>query len=414
MSQKRNILNIFVIPLIIILGAAGAGFVLLKSRDKPSKSEETEKSVAVETIAVHRQTHTLDVAASGTVVPARQLDVYPQVSGRLTWLYQSLDPGTFIEEGQTLFRVDTEDYRRTIKELEAAVKQARAQLAVEQGRHEAAKEEWEHYKTNVEGSDGAPALAVREPQLASAKANLDAAQARLESAKTQLERTRFRAPFNAVIIDSMAEIGQLVGPQANIARLVGTDKFRVLVSLRTDQLRHIAVPGIDGKQGSKVTVRQHIGADEVVRTGRVLRLLSNLEPGSRMAQVLVEVDDPYGLEQADEDDERPYPLLLDAYVDVHIEGQNTAELVEVPRQAIREGDRAFVVDQEEGRLAIRDLTIQWRRPDTVLVSKGLKDGDRIVTSPLATPVDGMKLRDLGSAEPKPEAEPKANREIVDE
>lgn len=412
MSHTRNILNTFIIPLILLIGAAGAGFVLFKSRDKPSKSEQTEKAVAVETIEVHRTAHTLDVAASGTVVPARQLDVYPQASGRLTWLYESLDPGTFVEEGQTLFRIDAEDYQRTIRELEAAVKQARAQLAVEEGRHQAAVEEWEHYKDRVGGSDQAPSLAVREPQLASAKANLEAAEARLASAKTQLGRTRFRAPFNAVIIDSMAEIGQLVGPQVNIARLVGTDKFRVLVSVRTDQLRHIAVPGIDGKEGSEVTVRQHIGDGEVVRTGRVLRLLSDLEPGSRMARVLVEVDDPYGLANAGEEGERPYPLLLDAFVDVRIEGQNTAELIEVPRKAVREGDRAFVFDQTEGRLAIRDLSVKWRRPQTVLVSEGLEDGDRIITSPLATPVDGMKLRDLSSDQP--EAGPVADEEATDE
>lgn len=192
----------------------------------------------------------------------------------------------------------------------------------------------------------------------------------------------------------MAEIGQLVGPQVNIARLVGTDKFRVLTSVRADQLRHIALPGIDGGEGSQVTVRQHIGGDEVVRTGRVVRLLSDLEPGSRMARVLVEVDDPYGLEQAGDGGERPYPLLLDAFVDVHIDGRKTAELVELPRGALREGDRALVY--ADGELSVRELTIAWRRPDTVLVDEGLNHGDRIVTSPLATPVDGMKLRDLSS------------------
>ncbi len=409
MTQKRNILNTFIIPLVVLIGMGTAGFALFKARDKPSKSEQTEQAVAVETIEVHRKSHTLDVVASGTVIPARQLDVYPQVGGRLTWLYESLDPGTFVDEGQTLFRVDPEDYRSTIKELEAAVKQARAQLTVEEGRHQAATEEWEHYSTQVESSDKAPALAVREPQLASAEANLEAAEARLASAKTQLGRTRFQAPFNAVIVESMAEIGQLVGPQVRVARLVGTDKFRVLVSVRTDQLRHIAVPGIDGKEGSKVTVRQHIGDGVVARTGRVLRLLSDLEPGSRMARVLVEVDDPYGLAQGD-GGQRPYPLLLDAFVDVRIAGQNTADLIEVPRKAVREGERALVFDPTDGRLAIRELTIQWRRAETVLVAEGLEDGDRIITSPLATPVDGMKLRDLNGEQ----TEPKADEEVADE
>jgi multidrug efflux pump subunit AcrA (membrane-fusion protein) len=413
MSQKSKLLNILIFPVLILAGAGVAGFALFNARDEPSTADPKEKSVAVETLEVHADEHTLDVTAAGTVIPARRLDVVPQASGRLTWLYESLDPGTFVEEGQTLFRIDSQDYQRTIEELEAAVKQAQAQLDVERGQHEAAKEEWEHYssrRSSQESSQAgsaaakpqkeAPPLAVRGPQLAAAEANLQAAQARLATAKTQMSRTRFRAPFNAVIVDSSAEVSQLVGPSAPLVTLVGTDKFRVRVSLRTDRLNHIAIPGIkrtsgDGPDGSQVTVSQHIGDQDVVRTGRVLRLLSNLEPGSRMARLLVEVDDPYGLAEADDENARPYPMLLDAYVDVRIEGQNTVELIELPRKAVREGDRAFVVDQAEGRLAIRDLTIEWRRPDTVLVASGLEDGDRVITSPLATPVEGMKLKDLG-------------------
>jgi multidrug efflux pump subunit AcrA (membrane-fusion protein) len=421
MSQKPTILNALVIPVLVLAGAGVAGFALFSSRDEPSTAESTEKAVAVETLEVHLKDHTMDVSASGTVVPARQLEVFAQASGRLTWLYESLDPGTFVQEGQTLFRIDAQDYRRSIEELDAAVKQAEAQLELERGRHRAAKDEWQHYSSRLDETEGGeadqqpdrknsqpPALAVRAPQLAAAEANLEAAKARRATAKTQLSRTRFASPFNAVIVDSAAEIGQLVGPSARIATLVGTDKFRVRVSLRTDRLNHISIPGIKGARveetsgddarGSKVTVSQHIGDGEVVRAGRVLGLLSNLEPGSRMARVLVEVDDPYGLEQA-EDDARPYPMLLDAYVDVDIGGQNTAALIELPRKAVREGDRAFVVNQADERLAIQELTVQWGRPDTVLISKGLEDGDRVITSPLATPVEGMKLRDLGADKP---------------
>lgn len=414
MNPDSKIIKVLFIPLLILAGAAVAGFALFNARDKPSKATQEERAVAVETLEVERTEHTMDVEAAGTVIPARQLDVYPQASGRLTWLYESLDPGTFVDQGQALFRIDEQDYRRSIEELEAAVKQAQAQVDLERGHHEAAKEDWQHYNSRAGQSDGAqreaPALAVREPQLASAEANLEAARARLATAETQLGRTSFRAPFNAVIVDASAEIGQLVGSQAQIARLVGTDEFRVRVSVRADRLDHIALPGIEGAKGSAVTVRQHIGDREVVRKGRVLRLLSNLEPGSRMARVLVEVDDPYGLDQAEETDARPYPMLLDAYVDVRIEGRQTADLVEIPRKALQEGDRALVVDPDDGRLAIRDLKIEWRREDTVLVSEGLDDGDRVIVSPLATPVDGMKLRDLGEDEREEIAEEEATDE----
>ncbi|MFP4600721.1 MAG: hypothetical protein ACLFVJ_20875, partial [Persicimonas sp.] len=109
MNPDSKIIKVLFIPLLILAGAAVAGFALFNARDKPSKATQEERAVAVETLEVERTEHTMDVEAAGTVIPARQLDVYPQASGRLTWLYESLDPGTFVDQGQALFRIDEQD-----------------------------------------------------------------------------------------------------------------------------------------------------------------------------------------------------------------------------------------------------------------------------------------------------------------
>jgi RND family efflux transporter MFP subunit len=399
MSATRRRLPAILIPLVIVAAAAAAGYGLYVSREPPSKKARSEPGVAVETVTVERTSHTKDVTASGNVIPARDLDVRPQVSGRIEWLYQSLDPGTFVSEGQTLFRIEAADYRTQVRELEATVKQARAQLEIARTRHDAATEEWQRYGGDMAGAESEPSsLALRKPQLSEAKARLEGAKARLQRARRNLARTRFQAPFDGVLVSSNAEVGQLANAQTPLARLVGTEHFRVPVAVRTDELPHMAVPGIEGPEGSRATIRQNLGDRVVERSGRVLRLLSDRTQQSRMARVLVEIDDPYGLQQRPGPATAGYPILLGSYVEVVIEGRQTRSLVSLPRQALRRGDRAFVVSPDDSRLEVRALTIDWRLPERVLVSDGLSDGERVVISPLATPVDGMKLREVKGEE----------------
>ena len=56
----------------------------------------------------------------------------------------------------------------------------------------------------------------------------------------------------------------------------------------------------------------------------------------------------------------------------------------------------------DGKLAIRDVTVARRRDETVLVSEGLAPGEAIITSRVATPVEGMRIRVDGEG---PEGEP---------
>lgn len=393
------------LPVAILAGAGWIGWSLYAAGEGPDKSTEEELGVPVSTLTVREGSHALDVRASGTVVPARDAEVRAQVSGRLVELHESLDPGTFVAEGETLFRIEDADYRQRVAELRANVAQAEAALEQEKGRHEAAEAEWKRYEERLSGEGKSPGLALREPQLASARAELEAARARLARAEEELERTSFEAPFDAVIVESQAEIGELVNAQTRIARIVGTEAFRVRTAVPPDELPYVDRPGRSGSEGAAAVVRQHVGTGEVVREGRVIELLSDLEGTSRMARVVVEIDDPYGLDDAPEADGSGVPILLGAYVDVTIEGPRRDELVDLPRDALRGGDEAYVYEPDAQTLAVRELDVAWRKPSSVLVDDGLGDGDRVVVSPVSTPVEGMKLREVSNETQAPKPAP---------
>ncbi|MCA9583061.1 MAG: HlyD family efflux transporter periplasmic adaptor subunit, partial [Myxococcales bacterium] len=183
------------------------------------------------------------------------------------------------------------------------------------------------------------------------------------------------------------EVGQVVGPQSPVVTLVGTDRFWVQVSVPVNHLAWISVPGRNGTEGSKALVRHTSGEQVVERIGHVVRMLGDLDPVGRMARLLVEIEDPLRLNK----DEPGLPLLLGAYVEVRIEGQEVEDVIEIPRSTLQEGNQVYVMTPKN-LLDIRSVTVPWRTEDTVWVSKGLSTGDRVITSRIPLALRGMTLR----------------------
>jgi hypothetical protein len=190
-----------------------------------------------------------------------------------------------------------------------------------------------------------------------------------------------------------------------LARLVGTDAFWVQVSVPMSQLGVLSVPGFNvaGGEGSEVHVVQDVGGGQVKRTGRIIRLHGELDPVGKMARVLAEIQDPLGLDDgkgaraappqtpATTDNGSQLPLLLGAYVDVRLDGKELSGVFELPRTALRDGDRVYVFGKGD-RLEVRNVHVAWRRQETVLVDRGIDAGDAVIVSRMTTGVAGTLLR----------------------
>lgn len=388
------------VVLVLALGA-GAFMLLVKTKPEPETKNREDLGALVEVQSVTPTNQRLRVSAQGTVIAARQVVMQPEVSGRIVHQHAELVPGGRFKKGTTLVRVDARDYALALKQHQASVDRALLDLEVERSRKEIAKREWEIIGEDELATPKGKALALRKPQLKTAEASLRSAKSARATARLALGRTTVVAPFNAMVTQESVDVGQLVTPATPLATLVGTDEFWVRVSVPVDKLSSISVPGLGGsKEGSKATIWQEIGGERVERTGRVIRLMGDLDPVGRMARVLVQIDDPLGLQAPEpskggKGEQDPVaasalPMLLGSYVHVDIEGHSMEEVSELPRSALREGNRVFFFEND--KLAIREVDVVWRRRQTVLIRGGISANDRVVTSLLPTPVAGMKLR----------------------
>lgn len=381
--MKKTLMTL--LPLVVLVAAVILARYEISTRPEPQRTERTAAATPVEVVVARRETFRLTVDGMGTVRPARSVILRVQVTGRIVEQSPELVPGGLLKEGEVALRIDPADYELAVSQAEAEMRQVQSELRLEEGRQKIAQREWELLGADIPASEAGRDLALRKPQKASAEARLLAAQSRLDLARLNLRRTTVRAPFNALVQNESTEVGDLVTPQTALATLVGTDEFWVQVSLPVDRLPYVAFQdkedgGRTGARVSKATGQGHA----LERSGRVVRLLGDLEPGSQLARVLVAVDDPLGLR-----DSRP-PLLVGSYVQVDIDGGEMADVVPLPRAALRDGGRVWLIN--DGHLRIEHVSVVWKTRDTVLVASGVAEGDRVVTSLLNAPVPGMALR----------------------
>ncbi len=395
----RVLVRVGIIAAILAVGVVIA-VAIVGARPEAVQRPPDDSGVLVEVASVDRFPRRIDVEAQGTVLPAQRVVVQPQVSGRIASVAPRLAPGSLLREGDVLFAIEDADFKLAVARATAAVAEAAAQLELEQGRARVAEREWELFQTELDPEQMEASLALREPQMRSRLSAVQTARAALARARLDLERTVVRSPFNAVVLSESIEVGQTVTPQSQAVTLAGTDAFWVRAAVRTDELEQLRVPGLHGAaSGSRALVRLDPETDQIL-PGRVVRLLGDLDTAGRMARVLVEVNDPLGLRGGGGGSAARGLLLLDSYVDLLLEGGGVRDLFELPREWLQEGDHLWVYG--DGELERRPVEVAWRFEDSVCVEDGLADGDLVVTSRIATPIEGMKLR-LGAEASTPGA-----------
>lgn len=374
-----DILQIAVMVL-IVLGGFWAAKKIIASVERPKRRKRPKMTAVVEIKELQAGRKRISIQAMGTVIPAREVDLQIQVSGRVIEIHPNLIEGATLPANAEAVKIESEDYDIALTHAQLQLKKAEADLALEQGQHEVAKQEWEMLQKETEAKNRND-LALRIPQLNKARAAVESAKNDVAQAKLNQSRTTVVVPFNALVRTKNIDIGSQVSPSAKLASLIGTDEFWIKVTIPVERLPRIVIPGLNGDTGSQVTV--HYGSNgEAECQGTVLRLLSDLEPGGRMAQLLITVKDPLNTKN------KKLPLLLNSYVRVTIQGAELDRVFEVPRAALRENNKVWLLDPG-WKLDIRDVKIAWRTSDTVLVSEGLKAGEKLILSNIPTPVPGM-------------------------
>lgn len=386
-DHRAGLLIRLLLPAMVLVAGAAIAFWLLQSGPKAKPRPKARNAVMVDVRPVEYGPQTTTISIMGTVRPKHEVVLKPEVTGKVIAMSPDLLPGGRIAAGAPLLEIDPSNYQLAVRQLISEVAKAEAALQLELGRQRVARKEYELLGEEVAAEE--LELMLRTPQLESARAALEGIKTQLEKARLDLERTRVTAPFNAVVMTRDVNLGTSVSPSTALATLVDTDAYWVEAPIPVSQLKWIAVGGQRAGKSARARVYDTAAWGEgLSRSGTTAGLTARVEEQGRMAQVLVEIKDPLALQKGSAGQPQ---LLLDSYVRVELEGETLSDAARIERDLVRDGDRVWIMDKED-LLDIRTVEIAFRARDHVLVTGGLSAGERLVTSNLPSPVQGMQLR----------------------
>jgi HlyD family secretion protein len=229
------------------------------------QQQRTGDAPQFRTAKIERGTLTAAVAASGTLAATVQVQVSSQVSGQIREVLA--DFNAEVRKGQVLARLDPETFEYRVRQAEADLEAARAQVGVQLATVAARRSDLSRARINLEEArrdlerkqdlvarnfispaerDKANSVArALEQDVASATAQVELAEAQvrnvrstvaqrdaqLASARVDLGRTVIRAPVDGVVIKRSIEPGQTVA-----VSLAAPEMFLIAQNLRDMQV----------------------------------------------------------------------------------------------------------------------------------------------------------------------------------
>ncbi|MFO7885198.1 MAG: efflux RND transporter periplasmic adaptor subunit [Desulfobacteraceae bacterium] len=382
MSNKtlKAVQIFFQIVIVLIITAAGIGGYIYFIKHKPAvkqKGKDAPRPVFVDVLELKQEKADILVQAMGEVRPSKEIELNAEVSGEIVEISDSFYPGGIVKKGDILVKIDQADFLIAVEKSRTRVKKARASLELEQGKQTSAEKELLMYEKSEEYTLEDRSLALRKPQLASAQADLESAVSDLDQAVLDLSRTIINAPFDAIVIERHVNQGSCVTTQETLASLYGTETYWVTAFVPSDQ-----IPVLSKKTGQAEVVLESQTSD-IKRKGRLKSITGRIAEKSRLAEVLIEIDDPLGLESGSA------PLLTRDYVALSIKIETIEEIIALPRKYVRDNHYVWIYD--DGRLKIKRINIFWKDRNSILVRDGLFPGEKIITSAITIPVDGMPV-----------------------
>jgi RND family efflux transporter MFP subunit len=331
------------------------------------------------------------VSTQGAVRPRTETALVSEVAGKVVSVSPKFIAGGFFRQGEVLLEIDPSDYEAALQRALANLASREARLADEVARSEQALKDWRNLGRQGEPSD----LVLRKPQLADARANVLAAEADVQKARRDLERTRISVPYDGLVREKLADIGQYVAPGTRLGVTFAIDTAEVRLPLSATDMAYLDLPSATGSLDRPTPVT--LSADAPGSTGTwsagIVRTEGVVDERSRVIYAVAEVPDPYGVLGISRQPE----LKIGTFVRADIEGRFAEDVVELPRRVLRP-DNTVLVATPERELEIRPVSVARAEPSRVYIDEGLRAGEWIITTSMDAPIPGTKLRIAGEDE----------------
>jgi RND family efflux transporter MFP subunit len=346
--------------------------------------------VSVGVVKVIRKNLGRTLTVSSELVPFQEIDVYAKESGFVKEL--NVDYGSHVQANQILATLEIPELQLQVKEDDAAIKNAAAQiphaqdeLNRTQAQHNVLQLQFERLdnvakskpglvaQQEVDDSEGKALSSAA--QVEAAKSNLQSAQSQLEAAQAKREHdqalfdyAKITAPFAGVVTQRFANYGTLMqaGTSSStqampLVRLSEDDRFRLVIPVPESYVHFIHL-------GDPVSVN----VPSLNRTfpGKVARFSVDVREDTRTMHTEVDVLNPTGV------------LLPGLYAEATITLERKDDAVAVPLQAVDQENTQTTVNvvDSSNRIERRKVALGIQTATDAEVVSGLQEGELVVVS----------------------------------
>jgi RND family efflux transporter MFP subunit len=354
----------------------------------PGEFSAGEVSVGV--VKVQRKSLGRTLTVSSELVPFQEIDVYAKESGYVKQL--NVDYGSRVKKDQVLATLEIPELQLQVKEDEAAIRNATAQIPHAQDELNRTQAQHNVLQLQFERLDSVskskPGLVAQQEvddaqgralssaaQVEASKSNLQSAQSQLEAAQAKRDRdqvlfdySKITAPFAGVVTQRFANLGSLMqaGTSSStqampLVRLSEDDLFRLVIPVPESYVKYIHL-------GDVVSVN----VPSLNRTfpGKVARFSVDVREDTRTMHTEVDVLNPGRV------------LVPGLYAEATLTLERKDDAIAVLLQAVDQesGHAAVDVVDPSGRIDRRPIALGIQTANEAEVISGLQEGESVVVS----------------------------------
>ena len=377
---------LIVIAVVVLAGLLGYRFLHSSgtAAQRGGPGADANRVIPVTVVPVTVETVDMHLDALGTVQALNTVTVRPQIGGQIDSI--NFKEGEEIKQGDVIAVIDPRSYKAQVDQAAAKKKQDEAQLG-------AARSTLKRYdeliqKNFVAGQD----YENQKHTVAQLEATVVADEAAIDNARVQLSYTTIRAPINGLAGIRQVDVGNIVqGGQTNgIVVLTQVHPINVVFTLPEQNLE--LVRSVDGTP-LEVTALDRSDNHEITK-GKLTVIDNQIDTTTGTFKLKSEFDN------ADS------ALWPGQFVNVRLKVRSIANALTVPSQALQrgpEGSYVYVV-QDDSTVAMQAVKTG---ADTglgkLMITEGLKAGQRVVTEGQFSLKPGAKVQALAPGETPPPA-----------
>jgi HlyD family secretion protein len=395
------------VVVVAVLGAA-AWLSVARSRGQ---------GIEVRTEVIERRDLVEIVTASGNIRARRTVDISSDVSARVAELL--VDEGDDVVEGQTLLRLEPDQYRASLSRAQASLAQAEAQRTQQEANLIQARRNLDRLLalrsrdsllvSRQQIEDATTTLEVAEAMRSSAEHGVAQARAAVDEAQDLLSKTIFTAPMDGKVTRLNVEEGEtvIIGTMNNPGSLVLTisDLSVIEIVVRVDETDVSAI-----SLGDSAAIRIDAFPDREF-VGRVTEIGNSaiVPPGGQGQQSGQQAAIDFEVVLTLDETDAPLRPDLSATADIVVESRKHVVAVPIIAMTVREDTTWVSEDNGDedgepreiegvflargGRATFTPVRIGIAGQEYFEVLSGLNEGDTVVAGP------DQRIRQLVEGDP---------------